>query len=118
MASARRVLSAVPHADEAQIPGGHRARGRSFRDGCVARRQSPRAAAGRSHTGVKDFSAHFGGAPDVTATAPGRVNLLGEHTDYNDGYVLPTSIPQKTCVSMRVSRNRRTTVYSANLDET
>ncbi|MFV0335062.1 MAG: galactokinase [Tropicimonas sp.] len=35
------------------------------------------------------FEAHFGAPPEVTATAPGRVNLLGEHTDYNGGYVLP-----------------------------
>ena len=35
------------------------------------------------------YQAHFGQAPEVTAVAPGRVNLLGEHTDYNGGYVLP-----------------------------
>lgn len=39
--------------------------------------------------------------PDtVSADAPGRVNLIGEHTDYHDGYVLPTVIPQRTCVQM------------------
>jgi galactokinase len=37
----------------------------------------------------------------VRASAPGRVNLLGEHTDYNDGFVLPTAIPQQTYVSLR-----------------
>lgn len=31
----------------------------------------------------------FGNTPDVTVYAPGRVNLIGEHTDYNDGFVLP-----------------------------
>lgn len=36
----------------------------------------------------------------MTATAPGRVNLLGEHTDYNDGLVLPTAIPQRTTVTL------------------
>lgn len=39
--------------------------------------------------------------PAVLAAAPGRVNLLGEHTDYNDGFVLPTAIPQRTRVAMR-----------------
>jgi galactokinase len=38
---------------------------------------------------------------EVIGEAPGRVNLLGEHTDYNDGFVLPIAIPQKTRVAMR-----------------
>ncbi|MBW8872132.1 MAG: galactokinase, partial [Leifsonia sp.] len=38
---------------------------------------------------------------DVVAEAHGRVNLLGEHTDYNDGFVLPIAIAQSTRVSMR-----------------
>jgi galactokinase len=37
----------------------------------------------------------------VTASAPGRVNLIGEHTDYNDGFVLPMPIPQQTTVHLR-----------------
>lgn len=41
--------------------------------------------------GVKKFAAHFGGdkPADIAAFAPGRVNLIGEHTDYNDGFVFP-----------------------------
>ena len=38
---------------------------------------------------------------EATADAPGRVNLIGEHTDYHDGYVLPTPIPQRTTVRLR-----------------
>ena len=38
-------------------------------------------------TGV--FQEKFGCAPEVSACAPGRVNLIGEHTDYNDGFVFP-----------------------------
>ena len=62
------------------------------------------------------FAAIFGAEPDVTAAAPGRVNLLGEHTDYNDGYVLPTAIPQSTTVALRLSDHPSFAVYSANLD--
>ena len=40
------------------------------------------------------FKDIFGSEPAVVASAPGRVNLLGEHTDYNDGYVLPTAQAQ------------------------
>jgi galactokinase len=47
----------------------------------------------------KSFEDVFGCRPSVVVAAPGRVNLLGEHTDYNDGYVLPAAIPQKTRVA-------------------
>jgi galactokinase len=40
-------------------------------------------------------------AETAVASAPGRVNLLGEHTDYNDGFVLPIAIPQRTTVRLR-----------------
>ncbi|PXY21310.1 galactokinase [Prauserella muralis] len=40
------------------------------------------------------FTAAFGGAPDGVWAAPGRVNVIGEHTDYNDGFVLPMALPQ------------------------
>ena len=41
----------------------------------------------------------FRGRPYTEASAPGRVNLLGEHTDYNDGYVLPVATPMRTSVA-------------------
>ncbi|MBV9344526.1 MAG: galactokinase [Gammaproteobacteria bacterium] len=50
-----------------------------------------------------DFTARFGLAPEVDASAPGRVNLLGEHTDYNEGLVLPVATPQRTHVALRVA---------------
>ena len=52
---------------------------------------------------MSSFEAIFGNPPEVEAGAPGRVNLLGEHTDYNEGYVLPIAIEQQTSVSMRRS---------------
>src|SRR5947207_6900823 len=44
------------------------------------------------------FRATFGEAPRVVASAPGRVNLIGEHTDYNGGPVLPLATPARTSV--------------------
>ncbi|GGZ59430.1 galactokinase [Lysobacter xinjiangensis] len=61
------------------------------------------------------FKDIFGSEPTVVASAPGRVNLLGEHTDYNDGYVLPTAIPQKTTVSLRPNRGGEFVVHAADL---
>ena len=46
------------------------------------------------------FADLFGRAPQATASAPGRVNLIGEHTDYNGGFVLPMAIPQRTLVAL------------------
>jgi len=64
-----------------------------------------------------DYKQIFNAVPDVQASAPGRVNLLGEHTDYNDGFVLPTAIPQQTTVQIGYSPNNRHHFYSANLNE-
>jgi len=66
---------------------------------------------------LKDFQQIFGVAPDSFASAPGRVNLLGEHTDYNDGFVLPTAIPQRTRVHLGFSPDGQHHFYSQELDE-
>ncbi len=42
------------------------------------------------------FRATFGAPPVAAASAPGRVNLIGEHTDYNGGPVLPIALAQRT----------------------
>jgi galactokinase len=49
---------------------------------------------------MTSFESRFGPAATVTAEAPGRVNLIGEHTDYNGGFVLPTAIPQRSWVAL------------------
>jgi galactokinase len=45
---------------------------------------------------VAAFADRFGGNPEGVWAAPGRVNVIGEHTDYNDGYVLPVALPHTT----------------------
>ena len=67
---------------------------------------------------MKSFEEVFGGAPQAVESAPGRVNLLGEHTDYNDGYVLPIAIPQRTHVALRRRSSDGFAAYAANLDRT
>ncbi|MBW4419947.1 MAG: galactokinase [Myxacorys californica WJT36-NPBG1] len=63
-----------------------------------------------------DFQQIFNAAPQVQAQAPGRVNLLGEHTDYNDGFVLPTAIEQHTAVYLGFSPNTQHHFYSQDLE--
>jgi galactokinase len=54
-------------------------------------------------------------ADEVSADAPGRVNLIGEHTDYHDGYVLPTVIPQRTRVHLQRRGDRRVRASSSTV---
>lgn len=54
----------------------------------------------REHV-LEVFRARFDGAPALLARAPGRVNLIGEHTDYNDGFVLPAAIDRAIYVAAR-----------------
>jgi len=58
------------------------------------------------------FEDVFGSPPEAVAEAPGRVNLLGEHTDYNDGFVLPVAISQHTRVALRRSAGEVSTLYA------
>lgn len=61
------------------------------------------------------FRAQFGDAPDLVARAPGRVNLIGEHTDYNDGFVLPCAISRQTMVAARRRHDRQVRIIAGDL---
>ncbi len=65
---------------------------------------------------MSSFESVFNALPSVDGRAPGRVNLLGEHTDYNDGYVLPIAIEQHTHVSMRPNNKMEFRLYTDTLD--
>ena len=56
---------------------------------------------------MSDFATIFGRPPEFTAIAPGRVNLIGEHTDYNGGYVLPVALPLLTRVELAIRTDRQ-----------
>lgn len=66
---------------------------------------------------MSDFQALFGHSPAASAAAPGRVNLIGEHTDYNGGFVLPTAIPQRTHVELAPGFGQTVRVYSSAVNE-
>lgn len=60
----------------------------------------------------KQFRSFFSADPKLQVKAHGRVNLIGEHTDYNGGFVLPTCIPQCTRVHLRARDDRRVRIAS------
>ena len=58
------------------------------------------------------FIKNFSELPEISTSAHGRVNLIGEHTDYNNGFVLPTLIPQKINVSVRRRNDKKILGFS------
>ena len=63
---------------------------------------------------LEAYTEKFGGKPDVVASAPGRINLIGEHTDYNGGFVLPCAIDRRIAVA--AARDVGELLYSADFD--
>ena len=64
------------------------------------------------------FTAVFGGHADGVASAPGRVNLVGEHTDYNDGFVLPMAIDRGVTATFAGRHDGRLRVHAASFNDT
>lgn len=62
------------------------------------------------------FAANFEGRPTHLAIAPGRVNLIGEHTDYNDGFVLPVALDRDVRVLFRPRADGRVKLYALEFD--
>ncbi|MCX7642780.1 MAG: galactokinase [Armatimonadetes bacterium] len=66
---------------------------------------------------VEKFLQVFGTAPEIVTFAPGRVNLIGEHTDYNEGFVLPIAVDIFLCVAAKVRNDKLVRVIAADLDD-
>jgi galactokinase len=65
---------------------------------------------------AQEFGSRFGRTAKVSR-APGRVNLIGEHTDYNDGFVMPAALEFATLVAAAPRHDRRINLYSMIMDE-
>lgn len=63
------------------------------------------------------FEAIFGASPRFVVSAPGRVNLIGEHTDYNAGYVFPVAIDKYIHIAMRERADRRAVLHALDVNE-
>lgn len=66
---------------------------------------------------VSHFQKHFTHAPECIVRAPGRINLIGEHTDYNGGYVLPAAIDKAVWLAAGRRDDGRFAFYAADLDD-
>lgn len=63
------------------------------------------------------FKKHFNDQRPLLFRAPGRVNLIGEHTDYNDGFVLPTAIDHQIVIASRRRDDRQVNIFSLDFDQ-
>jgi len=70
----------------------------------------------RDHV-LAEFQACFGYSPSFLIRAPGRVNLLGEHVDYNDGIVLPIAIDRATWLAFRANGSNQSNLYAFDLKQ-
>lgn len=68
-------------------------------------------------SGPAEFARRFGGPPAWVVQAPGRVNIIGEHTDYNEGFVLPMAIERHTRLMVRPRADRCLNAYSVHFDQ-
>lgn len=63
------------------------------------------------------FEKTFGNMPQKTVLSPGRINIIGEHIDYNDGYVLPAAIDKVICFAFEKTNAPKSTIIAIDLDE-
>jgi galactokinase len=66
---------------------------------------------------IQAFREEFGVDPDFLTRSPGRVNLIGEHTDYNDGFVLPMAINFSTWIALRPRQDNRVIITALDKNE-
>jgi len=71
----------------------------------------------RTQTLIADFRQRYTGEPTAVASGPGRVNLIGEHTDYNDGFVLPVALQRDVRYVFRPRTDRKVRVFSMEFGE-
>ena len=69
------------------------------------------------NSATSQFKNRFGSSPVRIVRAPGRVNLLGEHVDYNDGIVLPAAIDRATYIAFSPSATDRSTIVAVDFDQ-
>ena len=70
-----------------------------------------------ANTTTAFFEKTFGNTPEKIVLSPGRINIIGEHIDYNDGYVLPAAIDKAICFAFEKTNAPTSTIVAIDLDE-
>jgi len=65
---------------------------------------------------IEKFESIFHKKPGIYVSAPGRINLIGEHTDYNEGFVLPAAIDRKIEIAAKKRHDNKVEIYASNYD--
>jgi len=68
-------------------------------------------------TTITFFENNFGNTPQKIVLSPGRINIIGEHVDYNDGYVLPAAIDKVICFAFEKTNSKNSKIIAIDLDE-
>ena len=66
---------------------------------------------------IQAFQKYFGNEPEKVILSPGRINIIGEHIDYNDGFVLPAAIDKIICFAFEKSQTNISRIIALDLDE-
>lgn len=66
---------------------------------------------------INTFKERYSSSPDIVLRAPGRVNLIGEHTDYNEGFVLPMAIDRSIWIALKKDDDKRVSCFSIDFDQ-
>ncbi|MGB3618405.1 MAG: galactokinase family protein, partial [Catalinimonas sp.] len=66
---------------------------------------------------AESFKDRYGRTPTLLVRSPGRINLIGEHTDYNEGFVLPAAIDREIRFALAPNDSQRARFYAQDLDE-
>jgi galactokinase len=67
---------------------------------------------------LEKFKEKFNAVPQIIVRSPGRVNIIGEHTDYNEGFVLPAAIDKAAYIALSLRDDNEIHLYAADLNET
>src|SRR5579862_1223157 len=83
----------------------------------MSQSQSSDGEASRVRDLERKFTELYGSPPEIVVRAPGRVNLIGEHTDYNDGFVFPAAIDRDVLIAAALRADAQIRAFALNFNQ-